>query len=201
MVTEEIRKGVQALFPEGSIVELRIPKSSQGTIIGFFQDQEKLIQAITDYSGKVPAVYYTLNSVPPELYEKSQKDKTIVGGHGCKDDEIVTRNWLLIDCDPLRVDRNGTELIQQTVSSTESEKSEAFVVAQKVECYLQDKGWPQPIIADSGNGYHLLYNMGGMPSTDELTVTVQEALQHLAEKFDTTRVHVDTVVYNPSRIT
>ena len=201
MVTEEIRKGVQALFPEGSIVELRIPKSSQGTIIGFFQDQEKLIQAITDYSGKVPAVYYTLNSVPPELYEKSQKDKTIVGGHGCKDDEIVTRNWLLIDCDPLRVDENGTELIQQTVSSTESEKSEAFVVAQKVECYLQDKGWPQPIIADSGNGYHLLYNLGGMPSTDELTVTVQEALQHLAEKFDTTRVHVDTVVYNPSRIT
>jgi len=201
MITEEIRKSVQALFPEGSLVELRIPKSSQGTIIGFFRDREKLVQAIEEYSGKVPAVYYTLNAPPAELYDKSQKDKAVVGGHGCKDDEIVVRNWLLIDCDPLRVDGNGTELPQQTVSSTESEKSDSFVVAQKVESYLQDKGWPDPVTADSGNGYHLLYNMGGMPSTDELTVTVQEALQHLAEKFDTSLVHVDTVVYNPSRIT
>jgi hypothetical protein len=201
MVTEEIRKGVQALFPEGSLVELRIPKSSQGTIIGFFRDREKLVQVIEEYSGKVPAVYYTLNAPPSESYDKSQKDKAVVGGHGCKDDEIVVRNWLLIDCDPLRVDGNGTELPQQTVSSTGYEKSDSFIVARKVEAYLQDKGWPDPVTADSGNGYHLLYNMGGMPSTDELTVTVQEALQHLAEKFDTSLVHVDTVVYNPSRIT
>ena len=176
MVTEEIRKGVQALFPEGSLVELRIPKSSQGTIIGFFRDREKLVQVIEEYSGKVPAVYYTLNAPPSESYDKSQKDKAVVGGHGCKDDEIVVRNWLLIDCDPLRVDGNGTELPQQTVSSTGYEKSDSFIVARKVEAYLQDKGWPDPVTADSGNGYHLLYNMGGMPSTDELTVTVQEAL-------------------------
>jgi hypothetical protein len=201
-VTEEIRRGVETLFPEGSLVELRIPKSSMGTIIGFFRDREKLIQAIEEYSGKVPAVYYTLNSPPVELYDNAKmKDKAIIGGHGCKDDEVVTRNWLLCDCDPVRVDDKGIELLQQTVSSTDSEKAASLSAAYDIKSYLQDRGWPEAIVADSGNGAHLLYNLGGMPSTPELTVTIQEALQRLAEKFNTKFVHVDTVVSNPSRIT
>lgn len=201
-LTEEIRKGVEALFPDGSLVELRIPKSSMGTIIGFFRDRKKLIQAIEEYSGKVPAVYYTLNAPPAELYDNAKmKDRATIGVHGCKDDEVVARNWMLIDCDPIRVDSTGTELSDQKVSATDSEKESAHAVAKKVAAYLKDCEWPAPIAADSGNGYHLLYNLGGMPSTSELTVTVQEALQHLAEKFNTNLVHVDTVVSNPSRIT
>src|ERR1035438_1736640 len=98
ILTEEIRKGVEALFPPGSLVELRIPKSSSGTVIGFFRDREKLIQAIEEYSGKVPAVYYTLNEPSPELYDNAKlKDIAVVGASGCKDDEIMVRNWLLID--------------------------------------------------------------------------------------------------------
>ena len=85
-VTEEIRRGVETLFPEGSLVELRIPKSSMGTIIGFFRDREKLIQAIEEYSGKVPAVYYTLNDPPAELYDNAKmKDKAIIGEQRRKD--------------------------------------------------------------------------------------------------------------------
>jgi len=201
-LTEEIRTGVEALFPEGSLIELRIPKSSIGTIIGFFRDREKLIQAIEEYSGKVPAVYYTLNAPPPELYDNAQlKDAAIAGVHGCKDDEVMVRNWLLIDCDPIRVDADGKPLADQKVSSTDSEKEASLAIAQKVKSYLQEKGWPGPVSADSGNGYHLLYNLGGMPSTKELTETVHKALEHLAQKFNTDRVEVDVVVSNPSRIT
>jgi putative DNA primase/helicase len=202
MITEEIRKGVHALFPEGSLVELRIPKSSYGTIIGFFRDREKLVQAIEEYSGKVPAVYYTLNAPAPELYDNTQlKDQANVGVHGCKDDEVMVRNWLLIDCDPIRIDGDGKPLADQKVSSTDAEKADALAVAKKVNLYLQEKEWPAPISADSGNGYHLLYNLGGMPSTPELTQTVEDALKHLAEKFNTETVKIDTVVSNPSRIT
>lgn len=201
-LTEEIRKGVEALFPEGSLVELRIPKSSFGTVIGFFRDREKLIQAIEGYSGKVPAVYYTLNAPAPELYDNAQtKDAAVVGVHGCKDDEVMVRNWLLIDCDPVRVDEEGKPLADQKVSSTDAEKESSLAVAQKVHAYLQEKGWPSPVRADSGNGYHLLFNLGGMPSTPELTKTVEDALKHLAEKFNTELVKIDTVVSNPSRIT
>lgn len=197
----EIRKGVDALFPEGSLVELRIPRT-QGTVIGFFRDREKLIETIAQYSGKVPAVYYTLNAPAPELYDNAQvKDIAIAGAHGCKDDEVMVRNWLLIDCDPIRLDDAGKPLIDQKVSSTDSEKESALKVAQSVHEYLSEKGWSTPTSADSGNGYHLLYNLGGMPSTKELTTTVEDALKHLAEKFNTDTVKIDTVVSNASRIT
>jgi hypothetical protein len=202
ILTEEIRKGVEALFPAGSLVELRIPKSSVGTIIGFFRDRDKLIQAIEEYSGKVPAVYYTLNAPPPELYDNAQlKDAAVAGVHGCKDDEVMVRNWLLIDCDPIRVDENGQPLTDQKCSSTDAEKASSLERAQMVHAYLRDRGWPTPISADSGNGYHLLYSLGGMPSTKELTKTIEDALKHIAEKFNTATVKIDTVVSNPSRIT
>jgi len=201
-LTEEIRKGVEALFPESSLVELRIPKSSFGTIIGFFRDREKLIQAIEVYSGKVPAVYYTLNAPAPELYDNATtKDAAVAGVHGCKDDEVMVRNWLLIDCDPIRIDAEGKPLADQKVSSTDAEKESALSVARKVLAYLHEREWPAPITADSGNGYHLLYNLGGMPSTKELTTTVEDTLKALAEKFNTDTVKIDTVVSNASRIT
>src|ERR1700677_2079860 len=201
-LTEEIRKGVEALFPEGSLVEVRIPNTSSGVIIGFFRDRDKLIQAIESYSGKVPAVYYTLNAPAPELYENSlAKDSMIVGAHGCKDGEVMVRNWLLIDCDPIRIDADGKPLADQKVSSTDTEKAAALATCKEVNAYLQEKNWPAPIAADSGNGYHLLYNLGGMPSTKELTTTIEETLKHLAEKFNTEAVKIDTVVSNPTRIT
>jgi len=201
-LTDEIRKGVHALFPEGSLVELRIPKSSSGTIIGFFRDREKLVQAIEGYSGKVPAVYYTLNAPAPELYDSAPlKDVAICGAKGCKDDEVMVRNWLLIDCDPIRVDADGKPLTDQKVSTTDAEKSASLETMHKIHAYLQEREWPAPTSADSGNGYHLLYSMGGMPSTKELTETVHKALEHLAEKFNSDKVGVDVVVSNPSRIT
>jgi hypothetical protein len=201
-LAEEIRKGVEALFPEGSLVELRIPKSSTGTIIGFFRDREKLIAAIEKYSGQVPAVYYTLNAPDPKLYDNiKMQDVAISGASGCHDDEVMVRNWLLIDCDPIRVDAEGKPLADQKCSSTDAEKAASLEVSKQVQVYLMNKGWPDPTCADSGNGYHLLYRLGGVPSTKELTATIEETLAHLAEKFNDGKVKIDTVVSNPSRIT
>src|ERR1017187_6587754 len=100
---EKIRHGIDTLFPDGSLVELRIPKASTGTVIGYFYDKEKLAAEIEKYSGEAPAVYYTLNTPSPELYDlTSAKDRAVAGVNGCKDDQITVRNWLLVDCDPIR---------------------------------------------------------------------------------------------------
>lgn len=202
MSKEEIRKGVEALFPEGSLIELRIPKAPGGTVVGFFKNREKLVEAIDEWSGKVQAVYYTLNSPSPELYENAHvKDKATVGLHACHDHEVVARNWLLIDCDPIRVDDAGEPLEDQKVSSTDAEKAASLETARQIKAHLSGLQWPVPISADSGNGYHLLYNLGGLPNSKELTATILCVLQSLAEKFNTSFVKVDTTVHNPSRIT
>lgn len=193
---EKIRRGIDTLFSDGSLVELRIPKASTGTVIGYFYDRDNLAAAIESYSGNVQAVYYTLNTPSPELYDlTSAKDKAVAGVNGCKDDQIVCRNWMLVDCDPIR------QQDDQKVSASDAEKSAALETLQKIHGYLAELGWPAPVSADSGNGYHLLYNLGGMENTHELTATIKNVLDHLAQKFNDAFVKVDTSVHNPSRIT
>lgn len=58
---EQILKGIQALFPNEAVVELRVPSKS-GTIVGYFKDHLKLASAISELSGEHIAVYYTLNT-------------------------------------------------------------------------------------------------------------------------------------------
>lgn len=194
----EVRAAIKTLFPAGSLVELRIPKSKSGTIVGYFDDEDLLVDAICKYSGDVPAVYYTLNRPAPEM--ACSLNTAASGRPSTSDNQIARRNWLLIDCDPIRLDADGTPLVKQTVSSTESEKAEALETMKAVHVYLQEKGWAAPISADSGNGYHLLYHLD-LPNTDEVNNAIEDTLTHLSQKFSTDTVYIDTTVSNASRIT
>src|SRR5262249_24598283 len=65
--------------------------------------------------------------------------------------------------------------------------------AQAIQAHLTNLGFPLPIVADSGNGYHLLYHID-LPTDDG--GLVQRCLTALKAQFPS----VDTSVYNPSRI-
>jgi P4 family phage/plasmid primase-like protien len=67
-----------------------------------------------------------------------------------------------------------------------------------VRRFLDAAGWPEPVVADSGNGWHLLYKID-LPADDG--GLVERILKALAKRFDTDAVTVDTSVFNPSRIT
>jgi hypothetical protein len=95
---------------------------------------------------------------------------------------------LLIDADPVRI---------AGVSATDGEKDKAREVTLQVRAYLQDQGWPDPIVADSGNGFHLLYDVDLPVDDGEL---VKRVLGALAGRFDTAGVKIDRAVFNPSRI-
>ena len=122
-------------------------------------------------------IYWLMNPLPIEWR-----------GSPAKDGDIVRRRWLLIDCDPKR---------KGTVSSTDEEKEAARQTMISVEAYLADCGWPAPIIADSGNGFHLLYRID-VPGDD--AGLVHRVLKALAKRFDCDAVSLDTKVANASRI-
>ena len=63
---------------------------------------------------------------------------------------------------------------------------------------LMATGFSEPIVADSGNGYHLLFKVH--ISTDDRQV-VADFLSVLDMWFSTDEAKIDTAVYNPSRIT
>src|SRR5262249_43749118 len=67
----------------------------------------------------------------------------------------------------------------------------------RVREHLSGLGWPKPVVADSGNGYHLLYRID-LPTDDG--GLVKRVLASLAHRFDTVAVKIDQQVFNPSRI-
>jgi hypothetical protein len=65
--------------------------------------------------------------------------------------------------------------------------------------FLGARGWPASILADSGNGYHLLYRVDLL--NDETSKDLlQRVLETLHHKFSDDRVSIDRTTFNASRI-
>ena len=67
-------------------------------------------------------------------------------------------NWLFIDFDPER--RTG-------VSSNDAELALAEEKAHEVSDYLTSMEFFAPIVAMSGNGYHLMYRLDNLENNEE----------------------------------
>ena len=67
------------------------------------------------------------------------------------------------------------------IGATDEHKQAAHKVALKIYDYLKKRGWPEPIVADSGNGYHLIYRID-LPSDDG--GLIEKVLAALAACFD-----------------
>ena len=91
-------------------------------------------------------------------------------GDGATDKDVIRRRWFLIDADPVRPAK---------ISSTDAEKAQSLGVVMKVHEHLRERGWPIPVLADSGNGHHLLYPVDLPPDDGEI---VKRCLQALATR-------------------
>ena len=106
------------------------------------------------------------------------------------DGEVLRRCWLLIDCDAVK---------PKNISSTDAEHEEALAVTHEVMAWLTEKGFPQPILADSGNGGHLLYRVD-LPNDADTRRMFSDFLKALKRRFDTQTVKIDDMVVNAARV-
>ncbi|MGH9770551.1 MAG: hypothetical protein ACRD4Q_02440 [Candidatus Acidiferrales bacterium] len=137
------------------------------------------------------ALYYAINPIDPqsEYARESEKEKAFLQEmHTAKDRDVTHRAVYLIDIDPVR---------PSGVCSTDPEKEQAWIVAQRVRAHLLEQGWPEPIVVDSGNGYHLLYRGDGCDPSGRIWRFV---LKHLAALYNTGTAKVDISVFNAARI-
>ncbi|WP_421907992.1 hypothetical protein [Methanolacinia petrolearia] len=193
-MSEEIEKNLSLLFPGGGVVELRAI-SDYNIHSGYFDDYDTLaekagsITRLSDVSG----VYVILNQVNPALLSRranrikmklGRKDATTA------DADIIRRRWLPIDLDPVR---------PSGVSSTDEEHVAAITKAKKIARFLQTLGFPRPILADSGNGAHILYAVD-LPNDEDSTALVKDCLTTLDALFSDNTVTVDKANYNAARI-
>jgi hypothetical protein len=194
---ETIARWLRLLVDPGQVVELRAPKvrlkyGRPCTFSGYFDHEhlDDLAREAVRLTADAPGVYVTLNPVHPDLLaRRCNRVDRAEEGETTADKHIVCRRWLLVDCDPVR---------DSYISATGEEKAAAYDVALKVRDHLRSRGWPDPLLIDSGNGYHLLYRID-LPTDDKGLVA--GVLRALAALFDAEAVHIDQKVCNPARIT
>jgi len=188
----ELEKTIELLHPprEKHIVELRIPKCNNGVASGYYTNYSKLAEDAHKFDGDCEAIYITLNPISEQLrplvtnsYKKYSKNTT-------KSTNIAEIEWLFIDFDPKRA---------SGISSSDKEKNYAFKKLNIVKSYLKEKGFPDPIIADSGNGYHLLYETD-LPNDEISTKLVKNFLLTLDFLFSDDNVNIDTSTYDSGRV-
>jgi len=194
---DEIMRTLRILCEPGQVVELRalkVPLGRNGykpNHSGYFNDMNQLAEVAAKLSRTAAGVYITANPVAPELLARASNHVRQMGrdDHATRDDEIVKRTALLIDCDPVR---------PPGISSTDAEHEAALKAASQIRNFLSDLGFPEPAIyASSGNGGHLVYRID-LPCDDE--GLVERCLRALALRFDDDVVVVDTSVSNSGQL-
>lgn len=165
----------------GQIFELRAiwPNTVRNVILC---DPVEAVNLAIDYNDQGANCYFTPNPLKPELL-KSLKP--------ARDIDVQRRRWFLVDIDPRR---NPPDQ-----SSSNDEKALALQIAMDIRENLLKENDQWPILADSGNGYHLCYRRDG-PNDAETREDCKIALNLLSAKFSTAEVKIDTSVFNASRI-
>jgi hypothetical protein len=159
-------------------------------------------------------IYWTINPITPAYLENYgstlQRRKTGTA----RDVDVVARYWLPIDADAIRRDTiTGAPL--SVVSSTDAEKASiARLIAQVRDWLVGILGWPEPVRADTGNGFADFYAVPGLPiprcpdpdnpgclKYDAANNTlIRDVIHAISYKFTGALGSIDDAVFNPSRI-
>jgi hypothetical protein len=180
---------LDVLFEPGAVVELRAFRGKE-TVSGYFDDHDALAEMAHKLDTRGYAVYATLNEVDPALLSRAANRTQRYPKATTSDADVTLRRWLPVDLDPVR---------PADVSATYREKAEARRRATEVRRYLRTRDWPDPVVGDSGNGYHLLYRVD-LPNDQESLELIRGVLETLSFRFSCERVNVDTAVANAARI-
>lgn len=187
--TRMIRESLAILVGKDDIVELRVPNSQRGAVCSLMTDSKALARAAAAYSGRVPGVFISLNPVKRSLagHVTNELAKASVAA---RDTDIECRRWLPIDFDPVR---------PSNTPSTDAEHTAAIEMAKQCRDWLGEMDWSDPILADSGNGAHLLYRVE-LPNDESTRELVKNVLEVISLRFSDRSVVVDTGNFNASRI-
>lgn len=189
----EVRRAIATLQAPGKVFEVRAIGTSGGRkniLSGYFRDAETLLEKFDTIDVRGRNIYITLGEVKDECFSRSQSEHFENNPSTTSDPEILRYRWLFVDLDPVR---------PAGISSSEAELGKAGELAEKVREYLAGLGFPAPVRAMSGNGYHLLYRID-VANDEAGRHTVEKCLKNLSAMFDTDAVKIDTTNSNPSRI-
>lgn len=200
--SEKLRSAL-TLLVGGFPFEVRIlggmdrPGGKAMTFSGYFDSPDAVEPALKRIRGGWHGVYVTPNPVDSALLHRCYNRIELAQRNATTTDaQITSRRWLLADFDPVTIGDNGPI---KGIAATDGEKSHALACALAVRDALCARGWPMPILADSGNGYHLVWRCD-LPAQSELPKQFLDALAVEFASIAGDTVLIDTSIANPARI-
>lgn len=193
MNTDTIRQWWATFVGNGGMVEVRV--IGERRFSGYFKSLDNLLQCVEPYTKMDnEQVYFTLNEIYPKLYERPQCEKILEtkleSKDTTKDPDIIRRKWVLVDFDPVRPTK---------VSSTADELKAADTKMREVFRFLRDKGFSEPVVACSGNGYHLDFAVD-LPNDESTREILRKFFAYLRQEFNDDKVDIDPKNFNASRV-
>jgi hypothetical protein len=196
LTPDDIVFWLRLVLRPGDVIELRILKVVDNakyppfTISGYFDYEhlERLARCALGWTAKAEGCYFTINPVRPDLLARAANRLVKKPERTTSDGEILQRTGLVFDADAIR---------PAGISATDEEKALAWERINELLHDLTGRGWPTPILADSGNGWHLWYKID-LPVED--CGLVQRVLQAAGAIYTDGRVKIDPALFNPARI-
>jgi hypothetical protein len=194
----QIAEWLRRVVEPDSVIELRIlecvdnPKFGSFTVAGYF-DSEHLDELASDamyWTRKAAGCYVTINPVKPCLLARAANRVVVRTRQTTADADVERRVGLVFDVDPVR---------PAGISATDEEKALARACIDRLVADLTGRGWPVPILADSGNGFHARYRVA-LANNEGASELVKRVLKGAAARFSDDRVTIDTALFNPARI-
>lgn len=191
MINEQtIRKWWDIFVKDNTFTEVRILGRFQYS--GYFNNVDSVINAIKPYSEMDDEqIYFVLNKIDNACYGRQQSEKLVKSPKiTTNDNDIVRRSFVFVDFDPVR--KSGT-------NASNDEFELAHKKAQDVFRFLRGKGFSEPIISKSGNGFHLTFKVD-LPNDEKTTEIIKQFYEYLASIFSDDKVDIDTKVFNLARL-
>lgn len=188
----EIKKTLAILKPNNALYEIRILKGKTN-YSGYFKGTDNLEEQFgkLNLHGENVNIFYTLQVIDEACYSREQRERFRQNSKtSTSDNDILAYNWILVDLDPKR---------KTDVSSTDDELNHARKTAERIVWYLKSIGFRSPVIAQSGNGVHLMYGINLINNPENVKL-IEGCLKALAYLFNDEFVDIDIKVFNPSRI-
>jgi hypothetical protein len=167
---EEVLRTLKILHPTPGTIEIRT-KWASGNIWNGYTSSHQAIAEWADLCSGEPNIFVTLN----DLVSKGDTPLAMSGA-GTKNSDVLLVNWFVLDVDAQRANSHEP--------STDAQRKTALAKVNEIAAWMETCGLPLPVVADSGNGYHMLPSVC-LPNDGETRWLMRSLTKFMHEKFGT----------------
>lgn len=197
MDVQEIKKTLEVFKTDNGLHEVRVINmlNQHENYSAIFDNDEDLIREVGRFDREPYNLYFIFNELKDATRGLIQLNRFIKGAKTIKDQNIKYLRWLMIDLDAIR--EGGVK----DISSTNEEFQKTHLKAIDVYKYLKEIGFTDPVVCQSGNGYHIMYRLNNVEATEENAKYIKDFFYYMSMRFTDEYVDFDTQNSNAARLT